>query len=102
FNDNTLQGGTLSNGLGNLTGGYNWQGHKGFPDDLYPRSSNPADTPASRMSIFTPNMILDNSGSATNGSGIFLGPVMWNNTYYMSSFTIPVVDSVKSSTGGVM
>jgi len=83
---------TQNNSLGLINDdaaqGHNWNGHAGFPDTLYPTTYLPSQY--DQVNIITPEIILKNNG-------IILGPVRLNDSYYLMSFTVPVINNVDTS-----
>ncbi|KAK6496556.1 Histidine kinase [Arthrobotrys musiformis] len=70
----------------------NWDGHEGFPDELYPRASEISKTSAEKLEFFNQEFI-------ENHQSLLLGPVQVNSSYYMISFTVPVHNSSRSLIG---
>ncbi|KAF3906848.1 hypothetical protein ABW21_db0202810 [Orbilia brochopaga] len=70
--------------------GYSWNGHQGFPDELYPRASNLNSTETARLDIFTP-------ASIQQYNYTFQGPVRINDTLYLGSYTVPIFDQTHNS-----
>ncbi|KAF3938726.1 hypothetical protein ABW19_dt0200766 [Dactylella cylindrospora] len=70
--------------------GYSWNGHLGFPDELYPRASELNNTENERLDIFTPATIQQFNFT-------FQGPVKINETLYLASYTVPVFDQTRSA-----
>ncbi|KAF3205280.1 Histidine kinase [Orbilia oligospora] len=70
----------------------NWDGHEGFPDELYPRASVISNTSAEKLELF-------NQGFIENHQSLLLGPVQVNSSYYMISFTVPVHNSTRALIG---
>ncbi|KAF3907657.1 hypothetical protein AA313_de0206233 [Arthrobotrys entomopaga] len=64
----------------------NWNGHMGLPDKLYPRASNISTTAPSKLAMF-------NEESIESRQALLLGPVQVNTSYYMVSFTVPVLNT---------
>ncbi|EPS41019.1 hypothetical protein H072_5084 [Dactylellina haptotyla CBS 200.50] len=69
--------------------GYSWNGHQGFPDELYPRASNLNATESERLDVFTPSTIQQFNYT-------FQGPVKINDTLYLASYTVPVFDQTNN------
>ncbi|KAF3932550.1 hypothetical protein ABW20_dc0103876 [Dactylellina cionopaga] len=69
--------------------GYSWNGHEGFPDELYPRASELNDTETERLGVFTPSTIQQFNYT-------FQGPVKINDTLYLASYTVPVFDQTNN------
>ncbi|KAK6340469.1 Histidine kinase [Orbilia blumenaviensis] len=70
----------------------NWDGHEGFPDELYPRASIISNTSAEKLELF-------NQAFIENHQSLLLGPVQVNSSYYMISFTVPVHNSTRNLIG---
>lgn len=70
----------------------NWDGHEGFPDELYPRASVISNTSAEKLMLFNQEFI-------ESHQSLLLGPVQVNSSYYMISFTVPVHNSTRNLIG---
>ncbi|KAK6522508.1 Histidine kinase [Arthrobotrys megalospora] len=70
----------------------NWDGHEGFPDELYPRASVISNTSAEKLGLF-------NQAFIENHQSLLLGPVQVNSSYYMISFTVPVHNQTRALIG---
>ncbi|KAK6345040.1 Histidine kinase [Orbilia javanica] len=70
----------------------NWDGHEGFPDELYPRASIISNTSAEKLELFNLEFL-------ENHQSLLLGPVQVNSSYYMISFTVPVHNSTRALIG---
>ncbi|KAF3939883.1 hypothetical protein ABW19_dt0209199 [Dactylella cylindrospora] len=82
--------GLLSDESG-VTQAANWNGHEGFPDELYPRSSNISQTPQEKLNLF-------NEQAIESRESLLLGPVRVNSTFFMISFTVPVHNTTGNRT----
>ena len=76
--------GSLGDVVGDNSGGQNWKGHVGFPDALYPTTYlSPGENGFDGIS----------PSSIAQLQGMLLGPVRLNDSYYLASFTVPILDS---------